>query len=90
MTATARDDGMEIAVADTGAGIPSEQLERIFEASSQAPTSNPEGTGLGLNIAKELVRLMGGTIEVSSDPGQGATFTVRLQRGPGRLAILSA
>ena len=69
---------LEVAVADTGIGIPAKDLERIFEEFEQvADPGRPrqEGTGLGLALAKRLVEMHGGRIQVSSTPGQGSTFT---------------
>jgi PAS domain S-box-containing protein len=62
---------------DSGMGIPKKEQQHIFEAffrGSKAVNSAIRGTGLGLNIAKELVELMGGTIGVSSKPGKGSRF----------------
>lgn len=70
-----------ILVTDTGSGIPPEALEYIFEPFRQvdnAITRENRGTGLGLAITKQLVELMGGTITVESELGQGSTFTVFL------------
>ena len=70
-----------IEVADTGIGISSENLERIFEEFQQADNSTTRtygGTGLGLAITRRLARRMGGEVSASSVVGQGATFTVRL------------
>ncbi len=74
---------LEFAVEDTGIGISSEDLDRIFHPFTQADSSTSRlfgGTGLGLAICATLVRLMGGRIWVESEPGRGSTFyfTVRL------------
>ncbi len=76
-------DGVMIAVEDSGIGMQTEDLKFIFEAFRQADGSNTRaygGTGLGLNITKNFVELMGGHIDVSSVYGEGSTFTVCLPR----------
>jgi two-component system sensor histidine kinase/response regulator len=74
-------------VEDTGCGIRAEDRGRIFEAFAQTGTGRDakEGTGLGLTICREFVRLMGGTIDVRSEPGAGSVFRfeVRLSRVSG-------
>jgi signal transduction histidine kinase len=72
---------VEFVVADTGAGIPPELHERIFEEFYQVPGSkavNGKGTGLGLPYARRLAGLLGGALRVESAVGEGSTFTVRL------------
>jgi signal transduction histidine kinase/DNA-binding NarL/FixJ family response regulator len=74
-------DGIELSVCDTGIGITPEQQARLFEEFSQADASTAKhygGTGLGLAITRKLARMMGGDVTVTSEPGQGSVFTVRL------------
>lgn len=66
---------VQISVVDTGIGIPPDEQERIFAAFH---TTKPEGTGLGLTVARDIVAAHGGTIEVVSTPGKGTTFTVTI------------
>lgn len=72
---------LEISIEDTGPGIPSGELPRIFDRFYQiddSSTRNVGGTGVGLALAKELVELMGGEIRVQSKPGSGTDFSVLL------------
>jgi two-component system, NtrC family, sensor histidine kinase KinB len=73
-------------VADTGTGIPQEYQDRIFEKFFQVPGSERKGTGLGLYIAKEIVRGHGGDIGVISKPGEGSTFWFTLPRATSNVA----
>jgi signal transduction histidine kinase len=75
------DDGVQMQVHDTGAGIPPEQLPRIFDKFYQADnqkSARAAGTGLGLAIAKQIVDAHGGTIRCDSKLGAGTTFTIIL------------
>jgi signal transduction histidine kinase/DNA-binding response OmpR family regulator/flagellar biosynthesis chaperone FliJ len=80
---------LEIAVIDTGIGMTAEQMSRLFEEFSQADASTERqygGTGLGLSITHRLCQMMGGDVTVSSEPGKGSTFTVRLPFAAGGVA----
>src|ERR1700690_1305154 len=68
-------DGVWVSVADTGGGIPQEQINRIFEPFF---TTKKTGTGLGLMIVQRIVRAHGGRIELESHVGRGTTFRIRL------------
>ena len=71
--------GAFVEVADRGPGIPREHLPHLFERFYKADASrSSRGTGLGLAIAQENARLLGGEIDVWSEPGEGSRFTLRL------------
>ncbi|MFC4148987.1 sensor histidine kinase [Micromonospora mangrovi] len=75
-------DRWSLSVSDTGVGIPPELHERVFEEFYQVPgTTRVGGTGLGLPYARRLVTILGGTLELSSEPGRGSTFTISLPVG---------
>ena len=74
-----------LTVADTGIGMTSQAMSRLFEAFSQADTSTTRkygGTGLGLAITRRFCQLLGGDVTVDSTPGQGSRFTIRLPVEP--------
>jgi PAS domain S-box-containing protein len=82
-------DGQAIlSVADTGTGIPDEELPRVFERFHRvegASGRTHEGTGIGLALVQELVRLHGGSVKVESVLGQGSTFTISIPMGSSHL-----
>lgn len=81
LTAEGADEGIRIAVSDTGIGIAADQHESVFESFRQADTSTTRqfgGTGLGLSISRNLARAMGGEVTLASRAGEGATFTAVL------------
>jgi signal transduction histidine kinase len=78
LTVTSRsvDGGIDTAVADTGVGIPAEQLGRVMEP---LYSTKARGLGLGLSIARAILEKNGGSLRVTSESGKGSTFTVFLQ-----------
>jgi PAS domain S-box-containing protein len=91
LRASVEDEGrwLSLRVADTGIGMTPEQLERLFEAFSQADSSTSRrygGTGLGLAISRRFCKMMGGDVTVESVPDEGSVFTVRLPTGWKRAA----
>ena len=71
------DDGVYIAISDTGPGMSAEALTHVFDAYWRGETALP-GVGLGLNVSRKLAELLGGEITVESEIGVGTTFTLRL------------
>ncbi|MBX3477849.1 MAG: response regulator [Brevundimonas sp.] len=72
---------LEVAVADTGCGIPADRLARVFDGFEQVDAGTTRrfgGTGLGLTISRRLAELMGGDLYAESAPGRGSTFTLGL------------
>jgi signal transduction histidine kinase len=77
-------DWVELAVADTGIGLTAEQQAKLFQDFTQADSLTARrygGTGLGLALSRKLARMMGGDVTVTSEPGKGSVFTVRLPHG---------
>ena len=72
---------IELQVADTGTGIPTGQLERVFEEFYQVPGARRGGTGLGLPYARRLSNLLGGELTLTSEAGQGTTAVLSLPHG---------
>ncbi len=78
----------EFSVSDTGVGIPQEELPRLFERFHRVESTRGrthEGTGIGLALVQELVKLHGGAVAVESAPGKGSTFTVSIPLGSAHL-----
>ena len=83
VSATADEERVRLVVADTGPGIPSEHLSRVFERFYRVDAGRSRdlgGTGLGLSIVKHMVETMRGKVAVESSVGKGSTFIVSLQR----------
>jgi signal transduction histidine kinase len=75
---------VELAIADSGIGMTAEQQAKLFQDFTQADSLTARrygGTGLGLAISRKLARMMGGDVTVTSEPGKGSVFTVRLPGG---------
>ena len=76
-------DDVTVVIRDTGIGLDEEALDRVFDRFYRADDSRTQdtgGTGLGLSIVQQVVKLHGGTIEVTSTKGKGTTFTVSLPK----------
>lgn len=83
------DHEVQVLVSDTGIGIAADQLDKIFNRFYRIENTrgrSQEGTGIGLAMVKELVRLHHGTIQVGSEQGKGSTFTVAIPMGKEHLA----
>jgi len=75
LTTRCKDDGVEVVVSDSGCGIQPEHVQRIFDL--DFTTKEPgKGTGLGLSITRQMVEAYQGRIQVDSEPGRGASFTL--------------
>jgi signal transduction histidine kinase len=89
---TGDERSVTLRVEDTGIGIPSEQLERIFDRFYQVDSSTVRrfgGTGLGLSISRAIVEAHGGRIVATSTPGEGSCFTVVLKRHAGPRVLMN-
>jgi PAS domain S-box-containing protein len=83
ITLVERPEDVIFSVRDTGCGIDAEHRDSVFEAFWQAQSGSTRrtgGTGLGLTVSRQLVALMGGTLDLDSEPGRGSTFTVTVPR----------
>lgn len=79
-------DGVEVRVADEGPGIATVEQEKVFERFYRIEdplTMRTSGSGLGLHISRQLARAMGGDVTLTSSPGQGSSFALRLRRAEG-------
>jgi adenylate cyclase len=77
-------DWIELAVADTGIGLTAEQQAKLFQEFTQADSLSARrygGTRLGLALSRKFARMMGGDVTVTSEPGKGSVFLVRLRGG---------
>ncbi len=84
------DGAAQLTVTDTGPGIPSDELDRLFQRFHRLRSTTArsyEGTGIGLALVKELTELHGGEVSVASTVGVGTTFTVRLPLGSEHLPV---
>jgi len=83
---------VELQVRDTGVGIPDDHCEKVFERFHRIERTSArthEGTGIGLALVQELVKLHGGSVGVTSAVGVGSTFTVTIPRGKAHLPAAS-
>lgn len=84
--ANGSDGHVRVEVVDTGVGIPAEDHDRVFEPFTQLDQSNTRtagGTGLGLAVARRFTELLGGRLELQSEPGRGSRFILILPRDAG-------
>jgi signal transduction histidine kinase/CheY-like chemotaxis protein len=88
LTVRASGGQVEFVVADTGIGIPADQLDHIFEEFFQVAGVRRGGTGLGLPYARRLTELLGGQLRLTSQAGRGTTVTLRLPHGTPALGVV--
>ncbi|NJL95140.1 MAG: GAF domain-containing protein [Anaerolineae bacterium] len=81
LEATQRANQIEVRVTNAGAGIPPEDLERVFDKFYRVPGTQPGGTGLGLPVSRAIVEAHGGSLHAERPPGGGACLVVRLPGG---------
>jgi signal transduction histidine kinase len=79
ITAERRDGRVELTVRDFGPGVAPEMMDKVFEPYF---TTRPDGTGLGLALARQTARAHGGSLSVTGAPGGGAAFVLALPEGP--------
>jgi len=82
---------MVVVISDTGQGMTEEQISKLYDTYSRfnmEANRTTEGTGLGMNITNNLVRLMNGEITVESEPGKGSVFTIRVPQGKAGPKVL--
>jgi len=85
VTVHPKENSVVLIVADTGIGIPLDEQRKIFDSFYQMDSTlskNAQGTGLGLAMVRQIVELHGGTVSVTSEPGQGSSFIVTLPQAP--------
>jgi PAS domain S-box-containing protein len=90
LTLKSANDSVELSVRDTGVGISPEEQGRVFERFHRVESTRArtyEGTGIGLALVQELVKLHSGTVRLESTPGLGSTFTVLIPRGKAHLPV---
>jgi signal transduction histidine kinase len=78
LTVVKNDSMVEISVMDTGPGIAEEHAEAIFERFYRVPSSSSTGSGLGLALVREILRIHGGSIRLAPQTGWGAVFVISL------------
>jgi signal transduction histidine kinase len=86
LSAAARDGFVVIEVSDTGTGIRPEHQRPLFDRFYRGPDRNVEGFGLGLSIVREVVKALGGDVELDSELGRGTTVSIRLSTASARAA----